>query len=215
MCSHHEQLSANQSGELASPVHGQLNREKFSCSRSRLRIWFRETDLAVPSRVSLLILHTQAESGAYSRDCSRCPRRRPYIFPTPTIGIKYVQIQNISTTTTAVRYGHVFPLRLVPVQELKKNSRVEVTCKTVALRFFLYRSKSTLVQPTESRELHTDRTIVDGEKKSPTAITSRCPDNWRKLRVHPTTVVVVVVVVIIYSRVQINRKVANLVHIIS
>ena len=84
---------------------------KFPCSRSRLRIWFREKDLAVPSRVSLLILHTQAEYGAYSRDCSRCPRRRPYIFPTPTIGIKYVQIQNISTTT-AVLYGHVFPLRL-------------------------------------------------------------------------------------------------------
>ena len=32
--------------------------------------------LAVPSRVSLLILHTQAESGVYSRDSSRFPRRR-------------------------------------------------------------------------------------------------------------------------------------------
>ena len=30
--------------------------------RSRLRIWSRGTDSAVPSRVSLLILHTQAES---------------------------------------------------------------------------------------------------------------------------------------------------------
>ena len=35
--------------------------------------------LLLPSRVSLLILHTQAESGAYSRGCSQCPRRRPYI----------------------------------------------------------------------------------------------------------------------------------------
>ena len=34
--------------------------------------------------------------------------------------IKYVQIQNISTTT-AVPYGHVFPLRFMPVQELKKT----------------------------------------------------------------------------------------------
>ena len=34
--------------------------------------------------------------------------------------IKYVQIQNISSTT-AVLYGHVFPLRLMPVQELKKT----------------------------------------------------------------------------------------------
>ena len=82
MCGHHKQLSTNQPGKLANPVHGQLNREKFHCSRLRLRIWFRETDLAVPSRVSLLILHTQTESGAYSRDCSPCPRRRPYIFTT-------------------------------------------------------------------------------------------------------------------------------------
>ena len=36
----------------------------FPCPRSRLRIWFRETGSAVPSRVRLLILHTQAESGA-------------------------------------------------------------------------------------------------------------------------------------------------------
>ena len=35
--------------------------------------------------------------------------------------IKYVQIQNISTTT-AVLYGHVFPLRFMPaVQEFKKK----------------------------------------------------------------------------------------------
>ena len=34
----------------------------FLCPRSRLRICSRETDLAVRSRVNLLILHTQAES---------------------------------------------------------------------------------------------------------------------------------------------------------
>ena len=38
------------------PARGQLNRENvFFCSRSRLRIWSRETGSAVPSRVSLLI----------------------------------------------------------------------------------------------------------------------------------------------------------------
>ena len=54
----------------------------FPCPRSRLRIWSRETGSAVPSRVSLLILHTQAESGAYSRDSSRFPRWRhsPFIY---------------------------------------------------------------------------------------------------------------------------------------
>ena len=36
--------------------------------------------MAVPSRVSVLIFYTNAESGLYSRDSSRCPQRRPYIF---------------------------------------------------------------------------------------------------------------------------------------
>ena len=58
--------------------------------------------------------------------------------------------------------------------------------------------------------------MVDGKKKSPTAITPRCPDDRRELRVHATTVVVVdVIVVVAYNRVQINRKVANPVHMIS
>ena len=49
--------------------------------RSRLRIQSRETCSAVPSRVSLLILHTYAESKAYSpRDSSRFPR--PFVFMT-------------------------------------------------------------------------------------------------------------------------------------
>ena len=52
----------------------------FSCPRSCLRIWSRETGLAVPSRVSLFIIHTQAESGAYLRDSSRFPRRRSFIY---------------------------------------------------------------------------------------------------------------------------------------
>ena len=68
--------------KVVNPVHGQLNREKFPCPRSRLKIWFRETGLAVPSRVSLLILYTNAESGAYSRDSSQCPQRCSYIFTT-------------------------------------------------------------------------------------------------------------------------------------
>ena len=45
-----------------------------------VRIWARETGSSVPFRVSLLILHTQAESGAYSRESSRFPRRRPSIY---------------------------------------------------------------------------------------------------------------------------------------
>ena len=52
----------------------------FPCPRTCLRIWSRETGSAVPSLISLLILHTQAESGAYSRDSYRFPRRRPFIY---------------------------------------------------------------------------------------------------------------------------------------
>ena len=52
----------------------------FPCPRARLRFWSRETGSAVPSHVSLLILHTQAGSAAYSRDSSRFPRRRPFIY---------------------------------------------------------------------------------------------------------------------------------------
>ena len=54
---------------IFNPACGQLNREKniFPCPHSRPRIWSRGTVSAVPSRVSPLILHAQAESGAYSR----------------------------------------------------------------------------------------------------------------------------------------------------
>ena len=55
-------------GEVANSARGQLNREnKYFpvCLRSRLGVWSRETRSAVRSRVSLLILQTQAESSAY------------------------------------------------------------------------------------------------------------------------------------------------------
>ena len=68
--------------KVANPFHDQLKRETFLCPRSRLKNRFRETGLAVPSRVSLLILYTNAESGVYSRDSSQCPQRCPYIFTT-------------------------------------------------------------------------------------------------------------------------------------
>ena len=72
----------DQPGKVANSARGQLNRENehFSVPVSRQRIWPRETGSAVPSLVSLLILHTQADSGAYSRDSSRFPRRRQFIY---------------------------------------------------------------------------------------------------------------------------------------
>ena len=72
----------DQPGKDANPARGQLNRENehLPVSVRGLRIWSRETGSAVPSRVSLLIFHTQAESGAYSRDSSRFSRWRPFIY---------------------------------------------------------------------------------------------------------------------------------------
>ena len=52
-----------------------------SWSRSRLRIWSRETSLAVLSRVSLLISILRLNLVlTYLRDSSQVPRRRPFIF---------------------------------------------------------------------------------------------------------------------------------------
>ena len=48
----------------------------FPYPSTHLIIRSRETGSAVPSCVSPFVLHTQAESGAYSRESSRFPRRR-------------------------------------------------------------------------------------------------------------------------------------------
>ena len=63
------------------------NIARFSCPRSRLRLWSRETGSAVLARVQPAHLHTQAESGAYLRDSSRVPRRRPFIYFKPPYAI--------------------------------------------------------------------------------------------------------------------------------
>ena len=78
----------NQPGKVANPARGQLaeqGKRIIPCPRSRLRIRYHETGLAVPSRVSLLISILQAESSAYLRDSSEGQRRRPFI-----IGTHYV-----------------------------------------------------------------------------------------------------------------------------
>ena len=58
----------------------ELGKRIFPCPHSRQTVWSRELGSAVPSRARLLILHTQAESGAYLRD-STPPSRFPLRFP--------------------------------------------------------------------------------------------------------------------------------------
>ena len=79
----HSQHRMGQPGRL--PIlPGQLNRGKrlFPCPCSCLRIWSRETGSAVPTRVSLLILHTRTQSGPNSRDSFRFLRRPSHITST-------------------------------------------------------------------------------------------------------------------------------------
>ena len=60
-----------------------LNIKSFRFPRSRLlRIWSRQTGVR-PSHLASarsLATHTHDESGAYTRDSSRFPRRRPFIY---------------------------------------------------------------------------------------------------------------------------------------
>ena len=108
MCGHDIQQSTNQLRKVANPVYGQLNRGKFPCPRSRLRIWFRETGLAVPSLVSLLILYANAESGAWYS--SRVPGRRPYIFTSTTHRAR--SLRNLLVSGNEC--GRVFPAGVGP-----------------------------------------------------------------------------------------------------
>ena len=78
VCGHHFQQTGHQPGMVTNPACEQG--KSFPWPRSRLRVWSRELGSAVPSRVSLLILHTKAESGAYLRD-STSPSRFPLRFP--------------------------------------------------------------------------------------------------------------------------------------
>ena len=77
----------DQPGKVANPARGQLNRESniplSPCVPENLvsRDGFSRPVPRQPAH-----LHTQAESGAYLRDSSRVPRRRPFMKPPYAIG---------------------------------------------------------------------------------------------------------------------------------
>ena len=82
----------------------------FPRPRSRLRIWSRETDSAVPSRVSPLVLHTQAESGAYSRAPLFSPAFRHGVVAAPEkrhrVSLSQKLRSNGVTTESPLAQGH-------------------------------------------------------------------------------------------------------------
>ena len=88
MVTHTYSKSMDQPGKVDNPERrGQLNKKLFPCPRSRPRIWSRETGSAAPSRVSLSNSSQAESSGAYLRDSSRVPRRRPCIYLKPPYSI--------------------------------------------------------------------------------------------------------------------------------
>ena len=80
MCGHTYSKSMDQPGKVASPARGQLNR-KMNISLSAFvpeNLVLRDV-FGSPVPRQRAHLYTQAESGAYLRDSSRVPRRRPFI----------------------------------------------------------------------------------------------------------------------------------------
>ena len=69
--------SMDQPGKVANPARGQLNREKeYNISLFP----FAPDNFVSRDGSGRPILHIQAESGAYSRNSSRFPRRPPFIY---------------------------------------------------------------------------------------------------------------------------------------
>ena len=103
MYDHIYSKSMNQTGKVASPARGQLNREMnislsaFAPENLVSRDGFGRPVLRQPAH-----LHTQAESVAYLRDSSRVPRRRPFIYFKPSYAIG--PVSSLSGHTIAYRW---------------------------------------------------------------------------------------------------------------
>ena len=91
----------DQPGKVANPARGQLNRENehspVPCVPENLvsRDGFSRPVPRQPAH-----LHTRAESGAYVRDSSRVPRRRPILKPPNAIG----SVPSLSGHASAYRW---------------------------------------------------------------------------------------------------------------
>ena len=80
MYGHTYSKSMDQPGKAASPTRGQLNRKmNISLSAFVPENLVSRDGFGSPVPRQPAHLHTQAESGAYLRNFSRVPRRRPFI----------------------------------------------------------------------------------------------------------------------------------------
>ena len=91
----------DQPGKVANPARGQLNRENniplSPCVPENL---VSRDGFSRPVPRQPAYLHTQAESGAYLRDSSRVPRRRPFMKPPYAIG----SVPSLSSHAIAYRW---------------------------------------------------------------------------------------------------------------
>ena len=107
----------DQPGKVANPARGQLNRENECFSLSPFafeNLISRDGFSAIPSRVSLFILHNQAGSAVYSQDSSRFPRRPPFIY---TVNRHRVSPEFISRSRNCVQlYTDGVTVNILPAQ---------------------------------------------------------------------------------------------------
>ena len=87
MYGHTHGKSMDQPGKGANPARGQLNRENISLSAFAPENLVSRDGFGSPVPRQPAHLHIQAESGAYLRDSSRVPWRRPFIYLKPPYAI--------------------------------------------------------------------------------------------------------------------------------
>ena len=110
---HHLEQSMGQSGRVANPDRGWLEQGKIAWNLARQ---------VRPSRPqSACLFPTQAESGAYSRDSSRFPRRRPliYTFNRHRVSPEHIRSRNCAlmafTAQSPPAQGQQIVLTVVPL----------------------------------------------------------------------------------------------------
>ena len=109
----------DQPGKVANPARGQLNRENniplSPCVPENLVL---RDGFSRPVPRQPAHLHTQAEYGAYLRDSSRVPRRRPFMKPPYAIG-------SVPSLT-----GHAIAYRWRSLPRVHRHVRSDSSLKT-------------------------------------------------------------------------------------
>ena len=103
--SHTYSKSMDQPGKVANPARG-TGKMNISLSAFAPENLVSRDGFGSPVPRQPAHLHTQAESGAYFRDSSRLPRRRPFIYLAPTYAIG--SVPSLSGHTIAYRW-HSLP----------------------------------------------------------------------------------------------------------